>query len=716
MKLTLALIGNPNSGKTTVFNDLTGSSQYVGNWPGVTIEKKSGRLLQDKEVDLVDLPGIYSLSPYTLEEVITRNYLLEEKPDGIIDVVDGTNLERNLYLTSQILEMEIPTVIALNMSDLTRKMGFLINPYALSNALGVPVVETSALKGTGLAELVDEAIAMAKSKDYNPKPIVFEPLIEEAIAEIMELLPEEKLKRYTAIKVFERDEQVYPYFSDELIEQFEVIIKRVEAELDDNSDALIIAGRYDEITERLKGVLLQEAGMNITERIDAILTNRYLALPLFLLIMYFIYYISMTTIGQWTVGYVESLVGMLSARSTTLLAEIGASPWMQSLVSQGVIGSVGAIFTFVPQLMILFFFLSILEDSGYMSRIAFIMDRLFRKFGLSGKSFIPMLVGTGCTVPGILAARTIENDNDRRMTILLTPFIPCGAKLPVFAMFIALIFNGNPFLGPLIYLLSIVAVFVAGMILKRVGRFQGDPSPFVMELPSYKLPSIRNVFIQMWDKAKGFVKRAGSIIFVSSIALWVLQHFSWSGVYLPTQIDQSILASIGRVLRYAFIPLGFGDSWAPAVASMTGLIAKEVVVTTFASVGSIVPISFTKVSAFSFILFTMFAAPCFAAIGAMRREFGNAEDTWFALIFQTGLAYVTAALFNLLGSLFLRGTSWTVPVPLEYYKAESLAQTKLLGSKGILLIFAGLIFLAFVVTMYSKIRTKARSRKKPQTE
>lgn len=708
MKLTLALIGNPNSGKTTVFNDLTGSSQYVGNWPGVTIEKKSGRLLQKKDVDLVDLPGIYSLSPYTLEEVITRNYLLEETPAAIIDVVDGTNLERNLYLTTQVMEMEIPTLIALNMSDLTKKMGFLINPYKLSKAFGLPVVETSALKGTGLAELVEESVSLAQRADFSPKPILFDPEIEKALEQISSLLEGEERKRYRAIKVFERDEQIYPFFSDELLEQFENIITAVEEEKEDSSDALIIAGRYDEISKRLQDVLITKEGVNLTERIDSIVTNKYLALPLFLMIMYLIYYISMTTIGQWTVGYVESLVGLLSDKATEVLSGLGASAWMQSLVSQGVIGSIGAIFTFVPQLMILFFFLSILEDSGYMSRIAFIMDRLFRKFGLSGKSFIPMLVGTGCSVPGILAARTIENDNDRRMTILLTPFIPCGAKLPVFAMFIALIFNGNPYLGPLIYLLSIVAVFIAGMILKKMGRFQGTPSPFVMELPSYKLPSAKNVFIHMWDKAKGFVKRAGSIIFVSSVVLWVLQHFSWSGVYLPTEIDQSILASMGSVLRYLYIPLGFGDSWAPAVASMTGLIAKEVVVTTFASVGSIVPISFTRVSAFSFILFTMFAAPCFAAIGAMRREFGNAQDTWFALLFQTGLAYISAALFNLLGSFFLKGTSWTVPVPLEYYKAEGLSQTKVLGSKGILMIFAGLIFLAFLVTLYSKLRTKAR--------
>lgn len=711
MKLTLALIGNPNSGKTTVFNDLTGSSQYIGNWPGVTIEKKSGRLLQNKGVDLVDLPGIYSLSPYSLEEVITRNYLIEEAPHAIINVVDSTNLERNLYLTTQLMEMEIPTVIALNMSDLTEKYGYYIDSEKLTRAFGLPIVETSALKGTGLAELVRVSVDLAASGKNTAKPIVFRTEIERALKEIQDLFPEEDHKRYRSIKLFERDEKYLEELDHPRRQKLEEILAPLEEQFDDSSDALIIADRYDEIQRRLLGVhRKEERGKTPTERIDAFVTNKYLALPIFFGIMYIIYYIAMTTVGGWTVEYIENLVGYLSGNAQLLLANLGASAWAQSLVSQGIIGSVGAIFAFVPQLMILFFFLSLLEDTGYMSRIAFIMDRLFRRFGLSGKSFIPMLIGTGCSVPGIMAARTIENPRDRKMTILLTPMIPCGAKLPIFAMFISLIFGGNPWLGPLIYLLSIVTVFISGMILKRFRRFQGTPSPFVMELPAYKLPSLKNVFISMWDKALGFVKKAGSIIFISSIVLWVLQHFNWQLDYLPTQIDQSILADIGELLRYIFIPLGFGDSWAPAVASISGLIAKEVVVTTFASVGSIVPISFSKVSAFSFILFVMFAAPCFAAIGAMRREFGNASDTWFALFFQTGLAYFSAAAFNLIGSFLLKGTSWVEPVLLDYRRAQSVSEVDVLGSSGMLYVFGGLILLAFAITYYSKLRTRLRSK------
>ncbi|NLY35956.1 MAG: ferrous iron transport protein B [Tissierellia bacterium] len=710
MNKILALIGNPNSGKTTVFNDLTGSSQYVGNWPGVTIEKKTGRLLQNKGVDLVDLPGIYSLSPYSLEEVITRNYLLEESPDALINVVDSTNLERNLYLTTQVMEMGIPTVIALNMTDLTKKYGYHIDSKKLSKAFGIPVVETSALKGTGLGQLVKTAVELASTGENTIKPIVFRVEIEKALKEIQNLFPKETHQRYRSIKLFERDEKYIEALGQDTKEKLEEILLPIEKQFDDSTDALIIADRYDEIQRRLLGVhRKEEKGQTPTERIDAVVTNKYLALPIFFGIMYAIYYIAMTTVGGWTVEYIEILISYLSGSAELLLANLGASQWAQSLVGQGIIGSVGAIFAFVPQLMILFFFLSILEDTGYMSRIAFIMDRLFRRFGLSGKSFIPMLIGTGCSVPGIMAARTIENPRDRRMTILLTPMIPCGAKLPIFAMFIALIFGGNAWLGPMIYLLSIATVFVSGMILKRLRRFQGTPSPFVMELPPYKVPGLRNVFISMWDKALGFVKKAGSIIFVSSIVLWALQHFNWNLTYLPTQIDKSILADIGHLLRYFFIPLGFGDSWAPAVASISGLIAKEVVVTTFASVGSIVPISFSKVSAFSFILFTMFAAPCFAAIGAMRREFGNASDTWFALFFQTGLAYVSAATFNIIGSFLLKGTSWVEPVLLDYRRAQAISETDILGTAGMLYTFGGLILFAFILTYYSKLRTKLRS-------
>lgn len=712
--MKIALAGNPNSGKTTIFNELTGSQQYVGNWPGVTVEKKEGKLKKHKDIKIVDLPGIYSLSPYTLEEVITRNYLIDERPDVIINIVDASNIERNLYLTTQILEIGIPTVVALNMMDVVNKYGDRVNVERLSKELGCTVVETSAISGKGLDELINSAIRLGQ-KDKATKPLhKFSTKIQNAIDNILELVKGKvdisQGEYWYAIKLFEQDEKILDKLNlDERVSrEIREIVDRCENEFDDDGESIITGERYAYIEKMVsKCYERKKRNMTTSDKIDSIVTNKWLALPIFFGILWVIYYISISTVGDWTVGYIEGLTETIQEGSAVFLEDLGAAGWIVALISDGIIASIGAIFTFVPQLMILFFFLSLLEDSGYMARIAFIMDRIFRKFGLSGKSFIPMLIGTGCSIPGIMASRTIENEKDRRMTILLTPFIPCGAKLPVFAMFIAMMFKEQTWVGPSIYIISIITVIISGIILKRTKFFAGDPAPFVMELPTYKLPRIKGVAIHMWEKAKSFIKKAGTVIFVACIALWILQSFSFSFEYLEGEmIEQSMLAKIGESIRWIFVPLGFGDSWAPAVATFTGLIAKEVVVATFASVGSVIPIEFTQVTAFAFIVFTMFAAPCFAAIGAMKREFGNWKMTLLAVGYQTGLAYISALVVNIVGGIIFKGTPATEPMVLDISAMEQASEGTVIGGDIVLIAFGALLAIALIVGIVNHFSSK----------
>jgi len=712
MPVKVALAGNPNCGKTTMFNELTGSSQYVGNWPGVTVEKKEGKLKGRKDVEIIDLPGIYSLSPYTLEEVITRNYLLDEKPDVIINIVDASNIERNLYLTTQLVEIGIPTIIALNMMDVVEKNGDKINTAQLSKELGCTVIETSAVKGKGLKELIAEAVKLAESGKKAQVQHKFSTAIETAINKISSLIDAKvsdkfELKWYS-VKLFERDEKVLEKLGLEanITEVVNKIIKECEDQMDDDSESIITNERYNYIGDVIKKCYKKSnKGMTTSDKIDRIVTNRWLALPIFFGILWVIYYISITSVGDLTIGWVESFFSWIQGGVETGLTNLGASDWALDLVVNGIVGSISAIFIYVPQLMILFLFMSLLEDSGYMARVAFIMDRIFRKFGLSGKSFIPMLLGTGCSIPGIMASRTIENEKDRKMTILLTPFIPCGAKLPVFAMFIAMMFPNESWVGPSIYLISICMVIISGIILKRTKRFAGDPAPFVMELPNYKLPRFKGVVIHMWEKAKSFVKKAGTVIFVACTALWFLQNFSFSFEYVGVdRIDESMLASIGHAIRWVFIPLGFGDSWAPVVASLTGLVAKEVVVATFASVGSVIPVTFSQVSAFAFMMFTLFAAPCFAAIGSMKKEFGSWKSTLFAICYQTGTAYIVAFLVNTIGNLIFKGTSVAEQKVLDISLMEESAENAVINGDIVLMVFGAIIVAALIIGIVSKIR------------
>jgi ferrous iron transport protein B len=719
MNTKIALTGNPNSGKTTLFNELTGSSQYVGNWPGVTVEKKEGKLKGYKEVTIVDLPGIYSLSPYTLEEVITRDYLINDKPDVILNIVDGTNLERNLYLATQLTELKIPMIIALNMMDIVRKIGTKINVEKLSDELNCPIVEISAIKGQGVKELINKAIEVAKKNSCNFIQNKFSKPVQDAISEIENIYDNYDCthnSEWLAIKIFERDEKVVKDINlpEGIKTEIDTIIDKLEKKYDDDSESIITNERYEYIGKIIKKCVVKKINSNTTvsNKVDSILTNKWIALPIFFAIMWFVYYISITTIGDITIGYVELIVSFIQNSAESILNYLDASLWTIDLVVNGIIGSIGAIFTFVPQLMILFFFLSLLEDSGYMSRVAFIMDRIFRKFGLSGKSFIPMLIGTGCSIPGLMASRTIENEKDRKMTIMLTPFIPCGAKLPVFAMFIALMFPNASWVGPSMYLIGISAVIFSGIILKRTKLFSGDPAPFIMELPNYKLPQLKGVAIHMWEKGKSFIKKAGTIIFVACTALWFLQNFSFSLEYLGAErIEESMLASFGESVRWIFIPLGFGDTWAASVASITGLIAKEVVVATFASVGSVVPIVFTQVTAFSFMIFTLFAAPCFAAIGAIKTEMGSWKWTFIAIGYQTGIAYVSAFLVNTFGSFLLKGTEATQRKVLDISIMEEVSENAVVNGDIVLIIFGVLITISLVVIIINKLKSVKKYEK-----
>ena len=760
-QIKIALAGNPNSGKTTLFNALTGSNQFVGNWPGVTVEKKEGKLKKHDDVTIMDLPGIYSLSPYTLEEVVARNYLIEQRPDAILNIIDGTNLERNLYLTTQLTELGIPVVIAINMMDVVRKNGDKINVAELSRELGCKIVEISALKGDGVVEAAEAAIEAAKSTKTVPMHTFSGP-VEHAIAHIEEAavhgLPEEQ-QRWYAIKIFERDDKVLAKLNipAETMAHIETDIKAAEKELDDDAESIITNERYVYIAEIIKACYKKKnAGqLSASDKIDRVVTNRWLGLPIFALVMFIVYYLSMVTVGSaatdwandglfgdgWHLfgigsaeynevaeeygdaalivdgyeAYIEEN-GALAADGTftydvedeetlavetetatmadyekakatldeigeepdpanygvwvpgipvlvgNLLESAGASEWLNGLILDGIVAGVGAVLGFVPQMLVLFLLLAFLEACGYMARIAFVLDRIFRKFGLSGKSFIPMLIGTGCGIPGVMASRTIENERDRRMTIMTTTFIPCGAKVPFIAMIAGAIFGGSAWVATSAYFIGMAAIIISGIMLKKTKMFAGDPAPFVMELPAYHWPTLGNVLRSMWERGWSFIKKAGTIILLSTIFVWFTSYFGWvDGTFQmlsDEQIDCSILAKIGNAIAWIFAPLGWGN-WQAVVASITGLVAKENIVGTLGvlyggdgSVYDAMAAAFTGITAYSFLVFNLLCAPCFAAIGAIKREMNNRKWTWFAIGYQCGFAYVIALMINQFGGLF----------------------------------------------------------------
>lgn len=674
MGYSVALVGNPNCGKTTAFNALTGSKAYVGNWPGVTVEKKEGKLRGVKEdITLVDLPGIYSLSPYTPEEVVARNYIIKEQPDLIINIIDASNIERNLYLTHQLVELGRPTIIALNMMDIVEKRGEKINIKRLEELFGVKVVPISATKNQGLDELINLALEVGTKKvKIASKSIPFDMIIEQSINEVMTLLDGKQIdevynKRWLAIKVLEQDKKVVEEFhlSKEESPIVEEAARLLENAYDDDVESIIINGRYEYITKHINSIVTNRPDYKVTlsDKIDKVITNRILAIPIFFGIMWFVYFLSIQTVGDMTIGFMEGLFGTIGDQVGLWLEGMSVSPWIHGLVVDGIIGGVGAVLGFVPQLMILFLLIGILEDCGYMSRVAFIMDKIFRKFGLSGKSFIPMVIGTGCSVPGIMASRTIESERDRKMTIMLTPFIPCGAKLPVFALMVGAFFPEHVWVGPSMYVLGILMVILSGLILKNT-LFKGEAAPYILELPEYHIPNFKGVMMQMWDRSKAFIIKAGTVIFVASGLIWFLQSFNFSLQMVDT--NESMLASIGHVIAPIFAPLGFG-TWQASVATVTGFLAKEAVVATFGillGVGEVAETDptlltsigqfFTPVSAYAFMAFTLLAAPCFAAIGAMKREFGNWKWTLIAIGYQTGLAWIVAFLIYQVGSLLFK--------------------------------------------------------------
>ena len=684
MAIKIALAGNPNCGKTTMFNDLTGSNQYVGNWPGVTVEKKEGRYRGNKEIIIQDLPGIYSLSPYTLEEVVSRNYLINEKPDVILNIVDGTNLERNLYLTTQLMEIGQPVVVALNMIDVVRKNGDTIDVKKLSEALGCPVIETSALKGEGSKAAVDAAVLAAKQAKAQEHPHVFGGTVEHAIAHIEESIEgivEPEHLRWYAVKLFERDDKAVAQLglNAELMAHIEQHIKDCETELDDDAESIVTNERYAYISRLMTTCLKKKqrrGNMSVSDRIDRVVTNRWLALPIFVAVMFVVYYISVTTIGDILTGFTnDTLVGeWIQAPLAEWLTAIGTADWLVGLVVDGIVGGVGAVIGFVPQMLVLFIMLAILEDIGYMARVAFIMDRIFRKFGLSGKSFIPMLISSGCGVPGIMASRTIENDRDRKMTIMTTTFIPCGAKMPIVGLIAGALFGGAWWVAPTAYFIGVAAVIVSGILLKKTKMFAGEPAPFVMELPAYHAPTAVNVLKSMWERGWSFIKRAGTVILASSILIWFLKSFGVvDGAFgMVEDMDASILATIGNAIAWIFSPLGFG-TWQSTVATVMGLVAKEEVVSVFGvlfgvagdamemveegAFAGLAPIAvhFTGLSAFSFLIFNLLCAPCFAAIGAIKREMNSAKWTWFAIGYQCVFAYAIALVVYQLGLWFSTG-------------------------------------------------------------
>ena len=681
MNIRIALAGNPNSGKTTLFNALTGSNQYTGNWPGVTVEKKEGKLKGygkgEKQVTVVDLPGIYSLSPYTLEEVVSRKYLLEEKPEALINIIDGTNLERNLYLTTQLKETGIPMVVAVNMMDVVRKNGEELNRVQMEKELGCPVVEISALKEEGIDALIDLAVSTAE-KAQAGKGLLFDASLEKVISSIENLIRDQipsGNERWYAIKLFERDEKVRESLSlsAKTLDEIEAITDRSEKEYDDDSESIITSARYQQIEAMIHNCYTKRnrQSESVSDRIDRIVTNRILALPIFALVMFLVYYVSVTTVGSILTDFVnDTLFGeWILPSAAAALESIGCAEWLSGLVVDGIIGGVGAVLGFVPQIFVLYLFLAILEDCGYMARIAFIMDRIFRRFGLSGKSFIPMLIGTGCGVPAIMASRTIEQDRDRKMTIMTTTFIPCSAKLPIIALIAGALFDGAAWVAPSAYFVGIIAIIASGIILKKTRLFAGDPSPFVMELPDYHIPSGKNVFHSVWERGSSFVKKAGTIILLSTIVVWFMQAFgSENGAFTMVEdMNNSILASFGNCIAWLFTPLGWGN-WKAAAAAVTGLVAKENVVGTFGvlygfgevaedgvEIWGTLSSEFTAVSGFSFLVFNLLCAPCFAAMGAISREMNSAKWFWIAIGYQTLLAYVSSLAIYQVGSWITTG-------------------------------------------------------------
>jgi len=696
MTTRIALAGNPNSGKTTLFNALTGSNQYVGNWPGVTVEKKEGKLKSNKDVRIVDLPGIYSLSPYTLEEVVARNYLVDEKPDAIVNIIDGTNLERNLYLTTQLVELNMPVVVAINMMDIVRKNGDEINVKQLEKQLGCSVITISAIKNENIDQLMIEAIRKAEAKVDTIHQHKFNGVVEHAIAHIEEACSaylKGENEHWYAIKIFERDERITEKLKIDraTLDHIEKDIVAAETELDDDAESIMTNERYNYIAKVVKKCYIKKNKdrFSTSDKIDRIITNRILALPIFVVIMWLVYAISvqgggsLLHIGDSSIGVVEQIFGVISDTVSGWLVSAGAAGWLQGLIIDGIIGGVGAVLGFVPQMLILFLMLSFLEQCGYMSRIAFIMDRMFRRFGLSGKSFVPMLVSSGCAVPGVMATRTIESDRDRRMTIMTTCFVPCGAKMPIIALIAGAVFGGNSALiATAAYFIGVAAIVVSGIILKKTKMFSGDPAPFVMELPAYHFPTLKGILSATWERGWSFIKRAGTVILLASIFIWFTASYGFGpeGFGAVDDMEISILGTLGNGLRYIFVPLGFGDHWQSVVATIMGLVAKEEVVGVFGTLSSIgdadVAMSATEaltdpsslavlntigleffgasaLKAFSFMVFNLLCAPCFAAIGAIKREMNSAKWTWFAIGYQTTLAYTAALMIYQFGTLFV---------------------------------------------------------------
>ena len=676
MAIKIALAGNPNCGKTTLFNALTGSNQFVGNWPGVTVEKKEGKLKGHKDVTIMDLPGIYSLSPYTLEEVVARNYLINERPDAILNIVDGTNIERNLYLSTQIMELGIPVIMAVNMMDIVEKNGDKIHIDKLAKKLGCEVVTISALKGTGIKEAADKAVQIAQKKGAAVPVHEFDKDVEAVIRTVESKLGSDivnEQKRFFAIKLLEKDDKITEQMKS--VPDVSAEIKQLEDKFDDDTESIITNERYVYISSIIGDCVTKNKknAMTTSDKIDRIVTNRWLALPIFAVVMWVVYYVSVTTVGTFVTDWTNDVLfgEIIPPAIENLLNAIHCADWLQGLILDGIVAGVGAVLGFVPQMLVLFLFLAFLESCGYMARVAFIMDRIFRKFGLSGKSFIPMLIGSGCGVPGIMASRTIENDRDRKMTIMTTTFVPCGAKLPIIALIAGALFNGASWVAPSAYFVGIAAIICSGIILKKTKLFAGDPAPFVMELPAYHCPTVSNVLRSMWERGWSFIKKAGTIILMSTIVLWFLMNFGWVdgsfGMLEAEQLNDSILASIGSVIAPLFAPLGWGD-WKMAVAAVSGLIAKENVVGTFgilfgfgevaedgAEIWGQLAGSLSTVAAYSFLVFNLLCAPCFAAMGAIKREMNNTKWFFTAIGYQTLLAYVVSLCIYQIGNLFIGG-------------------------------------------------------------
>ena len=715
MSVKIALAGNPNCGKTTLFNALTGSNQFVGNWPGVTVEKKEGKLKGHKDVVITDLPGIYSLSPYTLEEVVARNYLISERPDVIINIVDGTNIERNLYLSTQLLELGIPVLVAVNMIDLVNKNGDRISLRKLSEKLGCEVIEISALKGTGVQAAADKAVALAGQKTQAAVHR-FDAKVENAIADVSAMLGDiaEDRRRFFAIKLLEKDAKIEEQMT--VVPDVSAQIAKLEEAFDDDTESIITNERYVYITSMIKDSVAKndKRGMTTSDKIDRIVTNRWLALPIFAAVMFVVYYVSVTTVGAFLTDWTNDVLfgEIIPPAIESLLVSIHCADWLQGLILDGIVAGVGAVLGFVPQMLVLFLFLAFLESCGYMARVAFIMDRVFRKFGLSGKSFIPILIGTGCGVPGIMASRTIENDRDRKMTIMTTTFIPCGAKLPIIALIAGAFFNNSGAVAWGAFLIGIAAIVCSGIILKKTKMFAGDPAPFVMELPAYHWPTAGAVLRSMWERGWSFIKKAGTIILLSTIVLWFLMTFGWRdggfGMLEAEELNESILARIGSLIAWIFGPLGWtqaGEGWKMAVAAVTGLIAKENVVATFGMLfgfaevaedgaevwGSLAAVM-TPVAAFGFLTFNLLCAPCFAAMGAIKREMNNAKWFWFAIGYQCALAYVVALCIYQLGT-FAAGGSFGI------------------GTVAAVLLVIGFLYLLFRPAKEGRGRTRVSAAK-----